>query len=81
MRFFDVFPCNPRLYVLVLVLLLGAPTTRAQAPSQKPLDIYFIDVEGGQATLFVAPSGESNGIGDFKRTKAPLASASPRMRP
>ena len=30
---------------------------RAQA--QKPLDIYFIDVEGGQATLFVTPSGES----------------------
>ena len=40
-------------------LLLGAPASRAQAPSQKPLDIYFIDVEGGQATLLVAPSGES----------------------
>jgi beta-lactamase superfamily II metal-dependent hydrolase len=26
---------------------------------QKPLDIYFIDVEGGQSTLFVSPSGES----------------------
>ena len=25
----------------------------------KNLEIYFIDVEGGQATLFVAPSGES----------------------
>ena len=25
----------------------------------KPLDIYFIDVEGGQATLFVSPSGQS----------------------
>ena len=25
----------------------------------KPLDIYFIDVEGGQATLFVAPSGQT----------------------
>jgi glucose/arabinose dehydrogenase/beta-lactamase superfamily II metal-dependent hydrolase len=34
---------------------LSAP--HAQAP--KPLDIYFIDVEGGQATLFVTPSGES----------------------
>ena len=33
--------------------------SRAQAPAQKPLDIYFIDVEGGQATLLVAPSGES----------------------
>jgi len=27
--------------------------------ARKNLDIYFIDVEGGQATLFVAPSGES----------------------
>lgn len=25
----------------------------------KPLDIYFIDVEGGQATLIVSPSGQS----------------------
>jgi competence protein ComEC len=48
-------------YVLALAvgLLLGAPAPRAQAPAQKPLDIYFIDVEGGQATLLVAPSGES----------------------
>lgn len=27
--------------------------------SAKTLDIYFIDVEGGQATLFVSPSGQS----------------------
>ena len=27
--------------------------------AQKTLDAYFIDVEGGQATLFVSPSGES----------------------
>jgi competence protein ComEC len=62
MRDFDVFPCNPRLCALVLtagLLLAGVPVSRAQAPSQKPLDIYFIDVEGGQATLLVAPSGES----------------------
>ena len=32
---------------------------RRRAQTQKPLDIYFIDVEGGQATLFVTPSGES----------------------
>ena len=25
----------------------------------KDLQIYFVDVEGGQATLFVTPSGES----------------------
>jgi competence protein ComEC len=27
--------------------------------ARKNLEVYFIDVEGGQATLFVAPSGES----------------------
>src|SRR3979411_2527822 len=31
----------------------------AQAPPPKTLDIYVIDVEGGNATLFVSPSGES----------------------
>jgi beta-lactamase superfamily II metal-dependent hydrolase len=41
--------------LLVLLLLAAAPGAQVQ----KPLDIYFIDVEGGQATLFVTPSGES----------------------
>ncbi len=31
----------------------------AKAPTPKPLQIYFIDVEGGQSTLIVSPSGES----------------------
>jgi competence protein ComEC len=34
-----------------------APATRAEASN--PLAIYFIDVEGGQATLIVAPQGPS----------------------
>jgi beta-lactamase superfamily II metal-dependent hydrolase len=29
------------------------------AGAQKTLDIYYVDTEGGQSTLFVAPSGES----------------------
>ncbi|MBZ5642436.1 MAG: MBL fold metallo-hydrolase [Acidobacteriia bacterium] len=29
------------------------------AQSGKPLNVYFIDVEGGQSTLFVTPSGQS----------------------
>jgi beta-lactamase superfamily II metal-dependent hydrolase len=33
--------------------------TSFAAPTPKPLQIYFIDVEGGQATLVVSPSGES----------------------
>ena len=49
---------NTRTLLIMSVLLLSAlAAPRAQAP--KPLDIYFIDVEGGQATLFVTPSGES----------------------
>jgi competence protein ComEC len=28
-------------------------------PAAKNLEVYFIDVEGGQATLFVSPSGEA----------------------
>jgi beta-lactamase superfamily II metal-dependent hydrolase len=38
----------------ILLLLLSLPARAA-----KTLDVYFIDVEGGQATLFVSPSGES----------------------
>src|SRR4051812_126353 len=41
--------------LLFLVLALARPSAQAA----KPLDVYFIDVEGGQATLFVTPSGES----------------------
>jgi competence protein ComEC len=40
-------------------LLLMATVPHAQAPADRPLDIYFIDTEGGQATLYVAPSGQT----------------------
>ena len=43
------------LLVLVLMLL----STAALLPAAKPLDLYFVDVEGGQATLIVTPSGQS----------------------
>jgi competence protein ComEC len=46
------------LFVLLLAALVTAAPVEAQAPS-KTLQIYYIDTEGGQATLFVAPSGES----------------------
>jgi competence protein ComEC len=32
---------------------------QAQAGKSRPLDVYFIDTEGGQATLIVSPSGQS----------------------
>src|SRR6202011_5875587 len=44
----------------VLGLLLGS--VAAAAPSveaTKALRIYFVDVEGGQSTLFVTPDGKS----------------------
>src|SRR5690348_2866103 len=44
------------LLLLLVLLLIPSGHLRAQA---KPLDIYWIDVEGGAATLIVSPSGES----------------------
>jgi len=43
---------------LLLLALLLVPAAIAGAQS-RTLDIYWIDVEGGAATLIVAPSGES----------------------
>jgi competence protein ComEC len=40
--------------VTALFVVLSVPVRAADV-----LDVYFIDVEGGQATLFVAPGGES----------------------
>jgi competence protein ComEC len=40
---------------LLALLFLTGPMQAAE----KTLDVYFIDVEGGQATLFVSPSGQS----------------------
>ena len=47
---------------LTLGLLLCLPMVWAAPVAQeekRTLDIYVIDVEGGEATLFVSPSGES----------------------
>jgi len=49
--------------LLRLALVLGlAPIMTASAqssPGSKVLDIYFVDTEGGQSTLYVSPSGET----------------------
>jgi competence protein ComEC len=46
--------------VLCLCLLFVAgPASAGSAPSTKPMQIYFIDVEGGQSTLIISPSGQS----------------------
>jgi competence protein ComEC len=39
--------------------LMPAADNTAAAQNRTTLDIYVVDVEGGNATLFVAPSGES----------------------
>lgn len=45
------------LLAMGFVMCLSLPALRAQ--DKKPLLVYFIDVEGGQSTLFVSPSGQS----------------------
>ena len=45
--------------LLLLCLALAMASPAAQGGSDDTLEIYVIDVEGGEATLFVAPSGES----------------------
>ena len=48
----------PALFAAV-VLAQVATTSHASAVEAKGLDIYWIDVEGGAATLIVTPAGES----------------------
>lgn len=47
-----------RLVILSAALCL-ATVLSAQQPSERTLDVYFIDVEGGHATLYVSPAGQS----------------------
>jgi len=49
--------CTAVAATTMMACLAGPAWTAAQAPGT--LDIYFIDVEGGQATLYVSPSGQS----------------------
>jgi competence protein ComEC len=49
-----------RLIILVAaVAAIALPYPIRGAQKGKALDVYFIDVEGGQSTLFVSPSGQS----------------------
>jgi hypothetical protein len=41
-------------FLSLLFLLASCPLQAAET-----LEVYFVDVEGGQATLLVSPSGES----------------------
>jgi competence protein ComEC len=44
---------------LLLLLLLTIPSMLCAQTVRKTLDIYYVDVEGGAATLIVTPAGES----------------------
>jgi competence protein ComEC len=44
---------------MLLLLLVPFMFSHAQTRTEKKLDIYVIDVEGGNATLVVSPQGES----------------------
>ena len=67
-RFSDFFllqrVVRPLLSCAAVVAILGiaffalAESSQAVRPG-KPLEIYSVDVEGGQATLFVTPEGQS----------------------
>ena len=72
--------------VFTIALLCGlagvAALVSAQTSAGRTLDIYYIDTEGGQSTLFVTPTGESllvdtgnAGARDLDRIVAALAAA------
>ncbi len=46
--------CNALLSALVCAFLLSSASAKS-----KPMQIFLVDVEGGQATLIVSPSGQS----------------------
>jgi beta-lactamase superfamily II metal-dependent hydrolase len=46
-------------FALIVLLAFLATLTGVQGQSGKTFDTYVIDVEGGEATLFVSPTGES----------------------
>ncbi|MFZ0009272.1 MAG: MBL fold metallo-hydrolase [Steroidobacteraceae bacterium] len=72
--------------LFAITMVLSAAVCRA-ASADGPLSIYFVDVEGGQATLFVTPDGHSllidtgwsgNGGRDANRIAAVAESAALR---
>ena len=48
-----------KFFILALALAMAPAAASAQTPAARTLDIYFIDVEGGQSTLVVTPAGQT----------------------
>src|SRR2546425_8197339 len=56
----DSLMCMRAVFLCRLASAIAVPSAqRAAAQTRQSLTIYFIDVEGGQATLLVSPAGES----------------------
>src|SRR5438270_3606631 len=77
LRWFRNIPRARHANIFAMKLLFNAVLFLALAPllpAAKNLEIYFIDVEGGQATLMMSPGGESmlidTGWGGFNRRDA-----------
>ncbi len=47
-----------RRFVWAGLLAVGLSCAAGVAQTQGKLRVFFVDVEGGQATLFVTPAGE-----------------------
>jgi hypothetical protein len=45
--------------LLYSLMFMTAALSSAQAAAGRELEIYFIDVEGGQSTLIITPDGHS----------------------
>ncbi|MEY2412752.1 MAG: competence protein ComEC, partial [Acidobacteriaceae bacterium] len=54
MKPFRAIFCNALLGTIVCIFFLSCAFAKS-----KPMQIFLIDVEGGQATLIVSPSGQS----------------------
>jgi competence protein ComEC len=48
-----------RTLIVSIALVIAGALAGAQTPSAKPLQIYVVDTEGGKATLFVSPTGQT----------------------
>src|SRR5579864_7279378 len=47
------------LLAIAIAIAVCLVSSAMWAQQKKALEVYFIDVEGGQSTLFVSPSGQS----------------------
>jgi len=46
-------------FASIVAVVVASAFLSGQSPPGKTLNIYVVDVEGGNATLFVSPSGQS----------------------